>query len=347
VPVDVYDWEKINFCASKLHKGVMFQNTARGRAKSSDAPRVDSSGRIFSSGSFSSIRDASPIPGSMVEKLKHELGGVYTPEMGDVAPLGQDGANELKDFKDKYKESLKGLKKLFSDEHEDQPSEGNISISVEKNTLFLCFPPVVQDDAVVVEVMVTVKPIVLGQSKNYYTFIFSGLPYCRKAAYFSFKVHDSTGEEWVFDVGDHEQTSLFQPLMLEEQNRVRGQLHLTDATPTQRSVILRARHVPSHIEIYNYKIRTKTNALFSWASDGKVTGEFEIKVSFFDVEVAESFARNLVNLIFINGTDNAEDITITSASGKPERFSFEGPVIKDGQMLISSRLLQVGHPNFP
>ncbi|KAF8542279.1 hypothetical protein BDD12DRAFT_876890 [Trichophaea hybrida] len=333
VPVDNDAWERINMSSSRLQS----IGTIRSRISSlTYPPRVDDRGRIFSSGSYLSVRSVSPLPGSLVEDLKR---GDLTSLTSEASlPYGQDGTGEVKE---KYKEKRRGAKQvLFSEDQQDEPEDRHITISVEKNSLFLCFPKNIRSDSVVAEILLKVRPILLGQNKNYYTFIFSGLPFCQKPAFFDFKV-DSDDEEWVFDVGDHEQTAKFEPLGLDEANRFRGQLYLRDKTPTQRSILMRIQNVPSHAEIHNYKIRSKTNALFSWTPDGNVTAEFEIKVYFVDVEAVENVARNLVNLILINGIEDAESICITSSSGRREKFSLEGPIMKGGEELQSARLLQV------
>lgn len=337
VPVDVDAWERINMSSSRLQSVA----TARSRISSlTYPPRVDDRGRVFSSGSYPSVRGVSPLPGGLVEGLKRGDLGSLAPEA--YLPFGQDGIGEVKE---KYKVKLRGVKQvLFSEDQQDEPEDRHITIYVENNSLFLCFPYNIRSDSVVVEILLKVRPILLGQNKNYHTFIFSGLPFCEKPAFFDFKV-DADDEEWVFDVGDHEQTASFEPLGLDEANRFRAQLHLRDKTPTQRSILIRIQHVPSHVEIHNYKIRSKTNALFSWTTDGKVAAEFEIKVYFVDVEADENVAHNLINLILINGIKDAECICITSSSGSREKFSLEGPIMKDGQELQSAMLLQV--PRLP
>jgi hypothetical protein len=338
--LDAEDWENTILCAEQLEVNDV---PTRGRASSCIfTPMVDSRGRIFSTGSYTSIRGTSPLPKDMVEHLTHGLHSQPNDPtaLRKLLTYGNDGAGE---FKDKYKEKLRGAKHvLFSEDHgaETKSEERHITISVEDNTLFLCFPPNIRADPVVVEILLKVRPVVLGQNKHYHTFIFSGLPYCENPAFFDFRV-DSDDEEWVFAAGEHEQTSVFEPLVLDEPNRLRGQLHLKDETATQRSIIMRIQRVPSHMEIYDYKIRTKTSALFSWRPDGKVVGEFEIKVFFIDVDVIENVSRNLVNLIFVNGTDNPKDITITASAGNREKFSLEGPILKNGQELKSASLLQI------
>jgi hypothetical protein len=338
--LDAEDWENTITCAEQLEVNDV---PTRGRASSCIfTPMVDSKGRIFSSGSYTSIRGTSPLPKDMVEHLKHGLHSEPddSTALRKLLTYGNDGAGE---FKEKYMEKIRGAKHvLFSEDHggKTNSEERHITISVEDNSLFLCFPPNIRTDPVVVEILLKVRPVVLGQNKHYHTFIFSGLPYCENPAFFDFRV-DSDDEEWVFAAGEHEQTSVFEPLVLDEPNRLRGQLYLKDETATQRSIIMRIQRVPSHMEIYDYKIRTKTSALFSWMPDGKVVGEFEIKVFFIDVDVIETVSRNLVNLIFLNGTDNPKDITITASAGNREKFSLEGPILKNGQELKSASLLQI------
>ncbi|KAI5859155.1 hypothetical protein BZA05DRAFT_432917 [Tricharina praecox] len=347
VPLGAHEWDRIQKCAERIQRVETPVATRDRAANVAFTPRVDSRGRIISSGSYNSIRSVSPLTAHLAQRLQHgDIDhSVDEEEMAELLPHGHDGPGE---FRDKVRGKLRGVRHvMFSeDRHSESESEDKnaeddeITIAVEDNSLVVCFLQHVRPDPVVIEILLKVRPILLGQNKNYHTFIFSGLPYCRNPAFFDFRV-DRDDEEWVFDAGDHDQTATFEPLVLDEPNRLRGQLHLRDATPTQRSIIMRAQRVPSHVEIYGHKIRSKTNALFSWTPDGHVVAEFEIKVYLIDVDVADNVARNMINLILVNGVDDPKEITVNSASGRREKFSLEGPVMKDGEELQSARLLQV------
>ncbi|KAA8911023.1 hypothetical protein FN846DRAFT_1019833 [Sphaerosporella brunnea] len=339
--LDPEDWDEAIQCAQQLEVNDL-PTKSRRDSNCVFTPMVDRKGRIFSSGSYQSIRGTSPLPKDMFDHLK--LGSHDHSDdpavLRKFLPHGHDGAGE---FKEKYKGKLRSAKHVLipEDRHEEStPGERHITISVEDNALFLCFPPHIRTDPVVVEILLKVRPLILGSDKQHHTFIFSGLPYCENPAFFDFKVN-SDDEEWVFAAGEHEQTAAFEPLALDEPNRLRGQLYLKDQTATERSIIMRIQRVPSHVEIYDYKIRTKTSALFFWTPDGKVAAEFEIEVYFIDVDVVDKVSRNLVNLIFVNGTDNPKDITITTSAGNHEKFSLEGPILKNGQELKSAALLQI------
>lgn len=345
VPLGAHEWDGIQECANRI-TSIKTPVATRDRTSNMPfTPRIDSRGRIFSSGSYHSIRSVSPLACPLAEQL--QFGGtdhsVDGDDMEELLPHGHDGPGE---FTGRLREKFRGAKQvMFSEDRhhdaEDKNTEDDeITITVKENALFVCFPHHIRSDSVVIEILLKVRPILLGHNKNYHTFIFSGLPYCRNPAFFDFRIN-SDDDEWIFDAGDHDQTAMFEPLVPDEPNRLRGQLHLQDATPTQRSIIMRAQRVPSHVEIYGHKIRSKTNALFSWNPDGHVVAEFEIKVYLIDVDVVDNVARNMINLILVNGVDDPKEIMVTSASGRREKSSLEGPVMKDGEELQSAQLLQV------
>jgi hypothetical protein len=339
--IDVYDWDRIIFSGTEM------RNRSTSRLKSCSVipyPTVRD-GRIYSSGSYSSIKDLEPLTEDFFDQLIYR--GLVTRHLATPSRFGQDGAGEIKD---KIMDGLRGVKQArFATEehkdkhkadHKDDKKPDEVALKVENNTLFLCFPEGYSKDPIVAEISLKVRPFLLGPDKSFFTFVFSGLPYCTKPAFFDFKV-STGGEEWSFDAGNHEQTGLFETIKVNEINRLNGRLHLTDDTPTERSIIMRIQKVPSHVELHDYKIQTRTIAVFSNTPDG-VVGDFTLKVHFTEIESDATVAHNLVNLILVNGTDNVENISVTTGSSdQQEKFSIEGPVLKEGEELKDAVLLQV------
>ncbi|KAI5777479.1 hypothetical protein EDC01DRAFT_732373 [Geopyxis carbonaria] len=318
--------------------------------------RVTKRGRVYSCGSYSSVRELSPFRPDAIEQLKLDI------------PFYSAGIPDMRKFYRKVNdqelvECLKSLhpgsigeqsdgsydKPLNTDERlalakrlfhfNDEIPAGKITMSIEGDQLQICFPEEIKDEAVVVEIHFKLKPLLLGSQKNYYTFVFSGFPYCLRGAFFDFSVIDQE-DEWVFDTNVKD-TASFEPLALHEANQIRGHISLNDTTPTLRSFVLRLKKIPSYTEIFDYKIRSKTNAMFSWSPEQKITGSYEINVAFEDVTPDPDFSRNLFNLILINGPDDPKEITITSASGNHDKFALESPVWKDGKEVKGAQLLQI------
>lgn len=213
---------------------------------------------------------------------------------------------------------------------------------IEKDTLCIFFPNKIRGDAVgtpmeappplfffqsldflsdyvtVIEVMLEINPLYI-EGKTYATFILAGLPHCKNGAYINFRVDDE--DDWKFhtfpalntvETGDKEENKLHGILDL---NLETNPIHL------DRSVVIRTLRCPMVLEVLGFEMKTNVQMDFSWSPlNEKITGEFEITLSFLKVELDEDAKRSVINLFLINGPGGQDGLSVDSPGGFPTDF---------------------------
>lgn len=209
-----------------------------------------------------------------------------------------------------------------------------IRMTIERDTLFICFPGNIRGDAVgmfisplhlfhlifpiVVEIMLEVKPLYL-EGKPYVTFIFAGLPYCDNGAYINFRIYGE--DDWKFNT--FPEISTFETKGSQE-NRLRGILELarnSHPATTNRSLIIRALRRPIVLEVLDFRMKTDITASFSWSPVGdRITSKFEINIIFLEVKLGDDASRSMINFYLVNGPETQDDMTVDSSEGIPPQF---------------------------
>lgn len=243
-------------------------------------------------------------------------------------------------------------------ESEDfEPDE--IRMTIEQDTLFICFPGNIRGDAVgmfillfhlshlifllVVEIMLEVKPLCL-EGKPYVTFIFAGLPRCDNGAYINFRIYDE--DDWKFD-------TFPEISALETQgsqgNKLRGILELAGdlhLAASNRSLIIRALRRPMVLEVLDFRMKIDITASFSWSSTSdRIASKFEINIAFLDLKLDDDASRSMINFYLVNGPETQDDMTIDSPEGVPPQFVLGDLVFETLEVgARRCRLLRVERP---
>lgn len=209
-----------------------------------------------------------------------------------------------------------------------------IRMTIERDTLFICFPGNIRGDAVgmfisplhlfrlispiVVEVMLEVKPLYL-EGKPYVTFIFAGLPYCDNGAYIDFRIYGE--DDWKFNT--FPEVSTFETKGSQE-NRLRGILELTrnsHPATTNCSLIIRALRRPMVLEVLDFRMKTDITASFSWSPVGdRITSKFEINIIFLEAKLDDDASRSMIIFYLVNGPETQDEMTVDSSEGIPPQF---------------------------
>lgn len=211
-----------------------------------------------------------------------------------------------------------------------------IRMTIERDTLFICFPGNIRGDAVgmfisslqlfhlispiVIEIMLEVKPLYL-EGKPYVTFIFAGLPYCENGAYINFRIDDEA--DWKFNT--FPEVSTFETEDSQE-NKLCGILELArnlHPTAVNRSLIIRALRRPVVLEVLDFRMKTDVTASFSWSPVGdRITSQFEINIIFLDLKLDNDASRSVINFYLVSGPETQDDMTVDSPEGIPPQFVF-------------------------
>jgi hypothetical protein len=166
--------------------------------------------------------------------------------------------------------------------------------------------------------MLEINPLYI-EGKTYATFILAGLPHCKNGAYINFRIDDE--DDWKFhtfpalntvETGDTEENKLHGILDL---NLETNPIHL------DRSVVIRTLRCPMVLEVLEFEMKTNVQMDFSWSPlNEKISGEFEITLSFLKVESDEDAKRSVINLFLINGPERQDGLSVDSPGGFPTDF---------------------------
>lgn len=298
----------------------------------------------------------------------------------DIHPGGQDGtAEDLESVLRASETAAESAKEHSSVNSDDRiPVEGEmvkqvapeasesesfepdeIRMTIEQDTLFICFPGNIRGDAVgmfilsfylfhlisllVVEIMLEIKPLCL-EGKPYVTFIFAGLPRCNNGAYINFKIYDE--DDWKFDTFPEIsalETQGSQGNKLCGILELAGDLHLT---ASNHSLIIRALRRPMVLEVLDFRMKVDITASFSWSPiSNRIASKFEINITFLDLKLDDDASRSMINFYFVNGPETQDDMTIDSPEGVPPQFVLGDLVFENLEVgARRCRLLRVERP---
>ncbi|KAH8149500.1 uncharacterized protein LAJ45_06580 [Morchella importuna] len=278
----------------ELHAPVADVNIGRDGA-SEDSEAVLRSSKI-AAGNATAAKSSSE--SNTMIALEGEMAPQGLPEVGDdTAPAAVDENDGCED---------------------EQAVCSETTMIIEKDTLCIFFPNKIRGDAVVIEVMLEINPLYI-EGKTYATFILAGLPHCKNGAYINFRIDDE--DDWKFhtfpalntvETGDTEENKLHGILDL---NLETNPIHL------DRSVVIRTLRCPMVLEVLGFEMKTNVHVDFSWSPlNEKITGEFEITLSFLKVESDEDAKRSVINLFLINGPERQDGLSVDSPGGSPTDF---------------------------
>lgn len=238
-----------------------------------------------------------------------------------------------------------------------EPDE--IRMTIEQDTLFICFPGNIRGDAVgmfilyfhlfhlisllVVEIMLEVKPLCL-EGKPYVTFIFAGLPRCDNGAYINFRIYDE--HDWKFDTSPEISALETQG---SQRNKLCGILELArdlHLAASNHSLTIRALRHPIVLEVLDLRMKVDITASFSWSPiSDRIASEFEINITFLDFKSDDDASHSMVNFYLVNGPETQDDMTIDSPQGVPPQFVLGDLVFQNLEVgARRCRLLRVERP---